>query len=249
MDESEIKMTSSEEADHQEEIDLGELEKKLGYVFHDRSLLRVALTNPSYRASHPEVPSENDNQRLEFLGDAVFGLLSAEQLYYQYEEAKEGMLSRLRSHLASGIALASLARKIDLGPWLKMGKGEELRGGHDKDKYLTDTMEAIFGAAWCDGGLDAVRKIYKTLDVGIEQAPTKALSHDNPKGQLQTLAQRNKWPNSPRYILVSQTGPCHALHFVVRAEVSTGQSAEGTGSSKRLAEADAAANLLKILCP
>lgn len=226
---------------------LDELERSLGYTFQSKALLRTALVNPSYRSEHVEISADQDNQRLEFLGDAVFGLLTAAQLYLQYDKADEGMLTRLRSHLASGRALADLARTISLGKWLLLSSGEIRQNGRNKAKYLTDTMEAIFGAAWLDGGWDAVSKIFQTLNVRVEMEPFSAVERDNPKGELQILAQRNHWPNSPTYELLSKEGPVHASTFRVRAHVSTGQSAEGRGTNKRMAEMDAARKLLAIL--
>lgn len=224
------------------------LEEAIGYTFRDKALLRIAMTNPSYRASHPELASEQDNQRLEFLGDAVFGLLTAEQLYCKYAEKKEGVLTQLRSHLASGAALAKLAKRISLGQYLILDKGEEVRGGREKDKYLTDAMEATFGAIWRDGGWDAVKRVYDHLRVGLEgEKVFQTLCEENPKGLLQQLAQRNHWTDSPQYVLVSQHGPSHAPSYTVRVEVSTGDSATATAQSKHAAESAAAMELLKKL--
>jgi ribonuclease-3 len=224
------------------------LEQAIGYTFKDKALLRIAMTNPSYRASHPELASEEDNQRLEFLGDAVFGLLAAEQLYCKYKEEKEGVLTQLRSHLVSGAALARLAKSIHLGQYLILDKGEEARGGREKDKYLTDALEATFGAVWQDGGWDAARRVYDHLQVGPEgEKVFQSLCEENPKGQLQQLAQRNRWTDSPQYVLVSQQGPSHAPTYTVRVEVATGDSATATAQNKHAAESAAAMELLRKL--
>jgi len=224
---------------------LDALEHALGYTFSNRNLLATAVTNPSYR-SDQATASVEDNQRLEFLGDAVFGLLTAQELYTRYPEENEGGLTVRRSHLASGRALAELARRIGLGQYLRLGKGDETTGGRDKDKSLTDAMEAIFGAAWCDGGHPAAQKIYATLRDIQSDEPLDVWA-ENPKGQLQELAQRKAWPDSPSYEAVSATGPSHAPEYTVRAKVATGHEAVGTGKSKRAAEAEAARALLHRL--
>ena len=221
------------------------LEKTLGYAFKNRALLETALTNPSYRADHVAEELE-DNQRLEFLGDAVFGLLSAQQVFERYADEDEGGLTVRRSHVASGRALAELARRIGLGRFLRLGKGDEAAGGRNKDKSLTDAMEAVFGAAWCDGGLKAVKAIFAKLMDGEAEKPLDVWA-DNPKGRLQELAQRNAWPDSPAYELVGMTGPSHAPEYTVTARVQGGYEAVGVGKTKRAAEVTAAAALLRVL--
>lgn len=220
------------------------LEKTLGYAFKKRALLETALTNPSYRADHA-AERIADNQRLEFLGDAVFGLLTAQQVYEKYADEDEGGLTVRRSHLASGRALAELARRIGLGQYLRLGKGEAANG-RDKDKLLTDSMEAVFGAAWCDGGHKAVKVIYAKLMSGDSEAPLDVWA-DNPKGRLQELAQRNAWPDSPSYELSEVSGPNHAPAYTVKAKVHGGHEALGSGRTKRAAEAVAAQALLQQL--
>lgn len=223
-----------------------ELESLLGYEFFDKELLATALTNPSYKSDHSGEKDVHDNQRLEFLGDAVFGLLSAEQVFYHHTGEDEGCLTMRRSHLASGAALARLARQVGLGAYLILGHGEEMSGGREKDKYLTDTMEAIFGAAWCDGGMDAVREIYNHLNVGQEWTSMDEVFSDNPKGKLQEFCQRKHWGN-PEYVLVSVDGPSHLPNYLVRVIVSSGASAEESGRNKHLAEAAAAQKMLIML--
>ncbi len=221
------------------------LEKTLGYAFKKRALLVTALTSPSYRADQAPEKVE-DNQRLEFLGDAVFGLLTAQHVFELHAEEDEGGLTVRRSLLASGRALADLARRVGLGAYLRLGKGEEAAGGRDKDRSLTDAMEAVFGAAWCDGGLKAVRAIFARLMP--EQAEVVLdVWDDNPKGGLQELAQRNAWPDSPAYELVSASGPHHAPEYTVKARVAGGHESLGTGRTKRAAEVAAAKALLALL--
>ncbi len=228
-----------------EEMPLGPLEETLGYAFKERQLLVTALTNPSYRADHPTEKMQ-DNQRLEFLGDAVFGLLSAQAFFERYTDEDEGGLTVRRSHVASGRALADLARRIGLGQYLFLGKGNEAIGGRDQDKSLTDAMEAVFGAVWCDGGLAAAQAVYAKL---MADAPNKQLDvwADNPKGRLQELAQRHAWPASPAYEVVETVGPSHAPQYTVKVSVYGGYEAVGVGKTKRAAEVKAAETVLRLI--
>ncbi len=226
----------------------GPLERALGYTFRDKGLLELALTAPSCRGER-QGDALADNQRLEFLGDAVVGLLAAGLVYARYTDETEGGLSVRRSHLTSGRALARVARRIGLGAFLRLGRADEQGGGRDKDKPLVDALEALFGAAWCDGGLPAAERIFATLlgelDAADEAGDTQW--QDNPKGRLQELAQRHAWPDSPRYETVGVEGPAHAPHYTVRACVAGGAEAYGAGTTKRAAEAEAASRLLERL--
>ncbi|MBP7636269.1 MAG: ribonuclease III [Kiritimatiellae bacterium] len=221
------------------------LEQKLGYVFSDRALLKTAVTAPSCRTDHPGA-EVHDNQRLEFLGDAVFGLLCAQWLFARYAEADEGALTVRRSLLANGHALAGMARRLGLGDWLRLGRGDAAAGGRDNDNTLADAMEALFGAAWCDGGLSAVETVFNTVMAGCEDVPVDA-GRDNPKGKLLEVAQRYAWPDSPVYELVGVCGPQHAPAYRVAARVHGGHRAFGEGRTKRAAEKAAAAALLQVL--
>jgi ribonuclease-3 len=224
---------------------LGRLERTLGYVFSDRRLLETAVTAPSYRSEHP-AEATGDNQRLEFLGDAVFGLLSAQHVFRRYADDDEGGLTVRRSRLANGRALARLARQTGLGGCLRLGRGDEAEGGRDKDRSLTDALEAVFGAAWCDGGLAAAQAVYDTLMDGQSDEPLDPWA-ENPKGRLQEVAQRHAWPGSPAYELTGASGPDHAPEYTVTARVHGGYEAQGTGKTKRAAEVAAAAALLRLL--
>ncbi len=227
------------------EPSLYELEQILGYTFCDRSLLERAVTAPSFRTDHPG-PEGRDNQRLEFLGDAVFGLLCAQRLFDRYVDENEGALTIRRSLLASGRALAGVARRIGLNEYLRMGRGDAAAGGRDNDNTLADAMEAVFGAAWCDGGRPAVEKIYARLMTGFEDVPLDD-GNINPKGKLLEVAQRHAWPDSPAYELVGVSGPQHAPAYRVAVRVHGGFEAYGEGKTKRSAEKEAAAALLQLL--
>jgi len=225
---------------------LASLEEKIGYTFLDKTLLERALTAPSYRATQG-LGLHSDNQRLEFLGDAVLGLLAAEYVYQKYDTHPEGVLTIQRSHLASGRALASTARAIGLGSYIRIGLSDQTTGGVNKEKLLADGMEAVFGAVWCDGGLPAVSKMFKTiLQQKLDDLPTHHWAN-NPKGYLQAICQHHAWTESPTYQQMDVTGPAHEPAYTVRASVQGGYEASGTGPTKRLAEADAARHLLCML--
>lgn len=222
--------------------DVADLERALGYRFRARELLVKALTNPSFRQSRPELRHGiDDNQRLEFLGDAVLGLLSADQLHKAHPEEPEGLLTARRSRLVNGSALAALARQIHLENFILLGAGES----PDNENALADTLESIFGAAWLDGGLEAARTLYAQLGIGREIPEAAAVLALNPKGELQQRCQACGGGN-PVYKTLSAQGPDHAPIYEVRA-TALGQSATALGSTKKSAEAAAACALLKIL--
>jgi len=225
---------------------LSSLEEKIGYVFQDKELVKRSLTAPSYRATHGLGPQE-DNQRLEFLGDAVLGLLAAEYAYHRFDHQAEGFLTIQRSHLASGRALADTARQIGLGSYLRIGLSDENTGGVEKERLLADALEALLGAAWIDGGMPAVTTIFqRILQQKVEEAPANHWEN-NPKGCLQSICQHHAWADSPTYELLESMGPAHEPIYTVRVSVAGGIEATGSGRSKRIAEADAAAHLLVIL--
>lgn len=220
------------------------LERKLGYAFRSRALLATALMHRSFRFETLGVDA--DNQRLEFLGDAAFGLVAAEHLFKAHESLQEGALTCLRSRLTNGKALAQVGRSIGLGDHLKLGKGERMSGGQHRASNITDAMEAILGAAYLDRGLKAVEKIFLKLFIPlIEIEPDDAWS-DNPKGQLQVIAQR-RWQANPRYQVARQDGPSHSKVFTVHAIVGGRQAGTGRGMTKRDAEQQAAAHALRQL--
>jgi ribonuclease-3 len=220
-----------------------EIQKKIDYQFIDVSLLRRALTHPSARH---EKNLEEDNQRLEFLGDAVIGLLTAEFGHHEYKYMQEGQLTMLRSGAASTGALASIARSLTLGAYLDLGKGEENNGGRDRDNNLADALEAMMGACYLDGGLVAARRVFARLFQPMLERNSASVLHRNPKGELQELAQARGLPN-PEYRVISEEGPAHRPTFVVQATLEEGRSALGEGNSKRAAEVLAADRLLEIM--
>lgn len=222
------------------------LEKLLGYTFRNKELLATALLHRSFRYESAGI--RHDNQRLEFLGDAALGIVAGDYLFRAYPELEEGPLTLLRSRLTSGKALARIGGAINLGAAIKLGKGEQASGGRQRDSNITDALEAILGAAYLDGDLKAVRKIFQTLFVPLIAIHPEDGWQDNPKGQLQVIAQR-EWKTNPAYHLVSRVGPPHASMFTVEAVIRGKVSGIGKGASKREAEQSAARQALQALPP
>lgn len=218
---------------------LEELEERLGHTFADRGRLLAALTHRS--AAH-ETSLEDDYERLEFLGDAVLGLVAAEHLFRDLPEAREGELTRMKSRCVSAVALRAYADRIDLGAFLVLGLGEERSGGRQKDSLLADAMEAVFGAVYLDGGLGAVRRVAQPyLDLQRSQATGEA--DRDAKSALQELLQA-AGIELPRYRVESEHGPAHDRTFVVEVLVQGRVAGRGRGGSKKAAETEAAAQAL-----
>ena len=221
-----------------------ELEKRLGYAFRKRELIELALVHRSYRFEVKGV--ESDNQRLEFLGDAVLGMVIAAQLYHAYTHVDEGVLTERRSRVTSGKALAETAARIGLGEFIRLGKGEEQAGGRQRHSLLSDGLEAVVGAAYLDGGLRAVEKIAAKLFPGVVDSSAREDWQDNPKGKLQEIVQRLHG-HSPEYRCVGEEGPPHQKTFRVEAVVSGKVMGRGDGSSRRTAEVKAAMEAVTAL--
>lgn len=213
------------------------LESKLDYEFKDSGLLAQALVTPSIKQSNPQA---KDNQRLEFLGDAVFGLLAADELYAAFPEEQEGPLTVRRTHLVSGAALASVAERIGLREFLVRGTG--LPDFPKNAKVLADAMEAVLGAVWLDGGIDAARHVFDHLELPVKENFDERRA--NPRLYVQKAAQTMVPPTMPIYEVLSITGPAHAPTITVRVTVRGMGSAEASGRSKSAAEAAAAEALL-----
>ena len=211
----------------------------LGYRFKDASLLATALTTPAYRMMFP---AAQDNQRLEFLGDAVLGLLAADALYREAPEAPEGSLTVRRCHMVSTAALCAAAQRNNLAPLLRRNKGaQELRPG---SHTLADAVEAVIGAAWLDGGMDAARLVFEAL--GVKANAESGDWSANPKGELQRRAQALAPSRHPAYETLSVGGSSHEPIFHVRVAVDGVGWAEASARSRKEAESAAAANLLKV---
>jgi len=219
------------------------LEERIGYKFRNSLLLAEALTHPSL--GHETQRFHFDNQRLEFLGDAVLQLVITEYLFRDFSGEAEGQLTKLRSRLVSRETLKMHAATLDLGRYLLMGRGEEASGGRERTSTLADAFEALVGAIYLDGGFDTARNFILTqARDDLEQIAEEPVDI-NPKGHLQELLQSIS-PRSPAYELVSQSGPEHEKTFVVQAvweEIVLGQ---GSGRSKKLAETAAALEALQL---
>jgi ribonuclease-3 len=220
------------------------LEKRLGYVFVSKPLLVQALTHSSH-AYERSGKLEGDNEVLEFLGDSVIGLLAAEYLHGQYPESREGELSKLRSMATSTESLADYARKIKLDKHLLLGKGEELSGGRKKKTILADTFEALVGALFKDGGLEAARALLAPLFTAtFKRIKSGGFLINNYKSALQEYFQKQNLP-LPVYRIVDATGPDHERVFLM--EVTSGGKvlARAKGASKKDAEQKAAQKALR----
>jgi ribonuclease III len=223
-----------------------ELEKILGYTFQDRLLLEESLTHRSLMNEVPEV-GRRDNERLEFLGDAVLGLIIAEWVMQAYPHKLEGELTRLRSALVKEKKLAEVARGLNLGEFLYLGKGEEQMEGRRKRSILADAFEAIVGAIYLDGGLEAVRDfVRRTFGTLLEEVKTNQSLLTDAKTRLQELMLA-LFRRSPVYEVVEERGPDHAKTFVIHLQMNDQTLACGKGRSKKEAEQDAAEQFLKHL--
>jgi ribonuclease-3 len=215
-----------------------DLEANLGISFSDKSLLHRALTHRSYLNENPDNPLE-DNERLEYLGDAVLDFITAEHLYHRFPEMDEGQLTSMRAALVREETLAYFASLLNLGPYLKLGKGEEAAGGRQRSPILCAAFEALVGALWLDQGLEATRAfIHPLIEPTVEQILREQLDKD-PKSQLQELTQ-GRWQLTPRYRTVAERGPDHAKVFTVEVVVGGDVLGRGEGRSKQLAEQEAA---------
>ncbi len=219
-----------------------QLERSLGYRFKCKRILETALIHPSYRHENKSV--EEDNQRLEFLGDAALEIVVAEHLFKNFD-LDEGVMTEMRSKITCTTALADLARSIELGQYLILGKGEAKSSGADRDSNLADALESIAGAAFVDGGHKAVKKIFTKLFLPALETSNSQYEH-NPKGALQELCQESE-NITPIYHLVMEKGPAHAKRFIVEVSINGVTKGRGTGSSKRSAEKIAARTALDNL--
>ena len=219
--------------------DIEKLKKKLNWTFQKPSLLKEALTHRSYAV---ENKLAYDNQRLEFLGDAVLEIILTEYLYTVYPEADEGVMTKMRSALAQQEAIAKLARELGLGGFMYIGRGEAASGGANRDSTLCDLFEAVLGACYLDAGMDFARNFIIDLVKSKFPAPHRLLSGLNPKGTLQEYTQ-HKYGHAPQYTVLNVEGPEHNPVYTVTAGVGENK-AQGQGGSRRQAEFAAAEALL-----
>lgn len=217
-----------------------EMQQRLGYTFRDESLLEMALTHPSYGGDH-HVP---DNQRLEFLGDAVLELAMSRLLYDANPDMPEGGLSRLRASLVREETLAIAAEKYRIGQEIRLSVGEERSGGRTKPSLLADAMEAVFASVYLDGGVQAAFDLVeRTIDV--RAAEGRDYDFRDAKTRLQELLQKDG--RVPEYELLSTEGPPHAPVFTSCVRVGSEVLGTGSGHTKRQAQQEAAARAIETL--
>ncbi len=214
---------------------LAEFERNLGYTFKDKSLLRNALTHSSYANEHKK-EGMGSNERLEFLGDAILGLVVAEHLFSANPDKPEGELTKLRADLVCEKNLAHVAMELGLGNVLRLGHGESHGGGSHRPSMLADAVEAVLAASYLDGGMEIPRDIIHRL---ILQKKPVAAGNGDYKTRFQELVQRKK-DQVISYALVGESGPDHDKTFTVEVSVNGVVVGTGSGSSKKRAEQDAA---------
>ena len=212
------------------------LEQKIGYTFRDRTLLDNALTHSSYANEHREQGALS-NERLEFLGDSILGLVVADHLYRTRPDLPEGDLTRIRAALVCENSLVDVAKELDLGSYLKLGKGEESGGGRHRPSIQADAVEAMLAAVYLDGGIGQVRKLVHSLVLDREREKTAA-GRDY-KTALQELVQRESG-QVLTYHLTGESGPDHAKIFAMEVLLNGQAIGAGTGHSKKEAEQAAA---------
>jgi ribonuclease III len=224
--------------------DLAVLEQALGHKFINRSLIELALTHPSVAADHELNLGEN-NQRLEYLGDAVLQLVLSSTLYERLPQAGEGTLTKARAHLVNRHSLASQARALNLGAFLRLSHGEEQHGGRERLSALADCFEAVTGAIFLDAGIDAARQFVLKSFTETLKALQSLRNSNNPKGDLQELLQADS-KEAPRYEVKSTSGPDHDRMFECAVYHVGRELARGTGKSKKEAESQAARSALML---
>ena len=224
---------------------LRDFERNLSYFFQDISLLDKALIHRSFVNENPTL-SCCDNERLEFLGDAVLELCISDMLMEEFPDYTEGQLSKLRASLVNEQPLAELARKFRIGDYLLLGKGEETSGGREKNSLLANTFEALMASVYLDCGFDGtmifVRRLFASL---IEEGAQESIYRDY-KTALQEIAQ-NRFKEVPRYTLVDQCGPDHDKVFEMQLIIGGVIATTGTGKNKKEAEQQAAKKAMEIL--
>ncbi len=222
-----------------------ELEEKLGYAFHDPALLDEALNHSSYANEHRGWRIRS-NERLEFLGDSVLGFVTAEFLFLQHPDLPEGDLTRIRAALVCEQSLYEVARKLDLGRYLKLGRGEEAGGGRERTSILADATEAVFAAVYLDGGIQAASALIHRCLLDAEREEDVEERRRDFKTELQELVQR-KADQVLSYRMAGEQGPDHDKTFLAEVLLNGAVIGSGGGHSKKEAEQSAARAALEKL--
>jgi ribonuclease-3 len=221
------------------------LSEGLGYTFGDLGLLALSLTHGSYANENPHL-ARGDNERLEFLGDAVLQLCISHLLMERFPEYTEGQLSKARAFMVNEPSLAGLAREFRIGEFMLLGRGEENSEGRNKDSILGDAFESLIGAIYLDGGYDAAFSfIGRAFRSPVDEWAQKPVYRDY-KSHLQEASQ-NRFREIPRYRIISVSGPDHNKTFEIEVSIGDGIAATGTGKNKKEAEQDAARKALQKL--
>ncbi len=220
------------------------VESRIGYTFQNKKLLQQAFTHRSYFNEHRDQVDDH-NERLEFLGDSILGLVISDYLYHHLPSQAEGELSRLRAHLVEAGSCARLLQQLELGDFVQLGRGERMNEGRGRETILADLFEALLGAVYLDGGMEAAQKFFWGH---FKQEIEKILAHParNWKAELQDYSQK-KYQRPPLYKVVREEGPDHSKMFVVAAFLDEQEMGQGTGSSKKEAEQAAAQNAIEKL--
>ncbi|MBR0348483.1 MAG: ribonuclease III [Clostridia bacterium] len=218
-----------------------ELQEKLGYTFNDEAILIRALSHSSYVNENHS--AGDSNERLEFLGDSVLGLITAENFFKNYTKLPEGELTKLRAATVCEKSLAGFARQLELGKYLLLGKGEILTGGRERPSIQADAFEAIIAAIYLDGGMEAARNFVLKY---IEEAIRQQQSIRDYKTMLQEVVQRNPG-EIIEYVLTGETGPDHDKRFEVEVHLNSNVIGRGIGKSKKKAEQEAAREALELM--
>lgn len=222
-------------------MNLSEFEKVIGYEFKNKSLLETALTHSSY--ANERQSGRECNERLEFLGDSVLGVITADYFYHNLAHLPEGEMTKKRAACVCEKSLHGFAKEIDLGKYLFLGRGEDNTGGRKRASILADAFEAVIGAIYLDGGLENVRSFVLGF---IKAAAEKQLSLRDYKTELQEIIQKNP-DEHLTYVLVGESGPDHDKRFEVEVMLNSNVVGCGMGKSKKLAEQQAAKQALELM--
>ncbi|MBR5826716.1 MAG: ribonuclease III [Clostridia bacterium] len=222
-------------------MNFDEFEKIIGYTFKNKSLLKTALTHSSY--ANERHPDGECNERLEFLGDSVLGVITADYFYHNLNHLPEGEMTKKRAQCACEKSLFGFAKEINLGEYILLGKGEENTNGRNRASILADAFEAVIAAIYLDGGLEEARKF--VLDF-VKKAATQQVAFRDYKTELQEIIQKNP-DEHLTYVLVGESGPDHDKRFEVEVRLNRNVVGCGVGRSKKLAEQQAAKEALELM--
>lgn len=218
-----------------------EFEEIIGYKFNDISLLQTALTHSSY--ANERQLTRDCNERLEFLGDSVLGVITAEYFYHNHNNLPEGEMTKRRAACACEKSLYGFAKEINLGKYILLGRGEEHTGGRNRASILADAFEAVIAAIYLDGGLENARKF--VLDF-VKKAASQQMSFVDYKTELQEIIQKNP-DEHLSYVLVGESGPDHDKRFEIEVNLNSNVIGYGKGRSKKIAEQQAAKQALELM--